>query len=441
MSFRHPPGMGIATGMIEQQTAEKSAENPIRNAPAEHVEPRLAFASRTAAGVWLEIYDNLSAIEPVWRAFEAHADCTVFQRFDYAAAWQKHIGARKNSLPLIAVIRGDGEEVLCIAPLALDDAHGCKRLRWLAQDNSDYCAPLLAADFERRVDSRSFAPLWNELCNALGKEPGLRFDLADFRKMPEMISAQRNPFLSLPVLPNPSNAHLTKIWGDWEKFYTEKRSSATRRRDRTKRKRLGEFGEVRMVTPADQTEIAKTFDGLVEQKSAALARMGVSNLFAEPGVRDFYFDLATNARTHGFVHVSKLEVGNCQASTNLGFEHRGRYYYVFASYDAGEASKFGPGAAHLRDLMQRAIERGLHEFDFTIGDERYKSEWADTEMRLYDHMSAQSWRGQPWAVTEKLMKRSRRAIKQNAWLWSFVLKGRALLGKSRGKSAEPSADN
>jgi hypothetical protein len=30
-----------------------------------------------------------------------------------------------------------------------------------------------------------------------------------------------------------------------------------------------------------------------------------------------------------------------------------------ASYDEGEVSRFGPGAAHLRDLMCRAIEQGF----------------------------------------------------------------------------------
>ena len=31
---------------------------------------------------------------------------------------------------------------------------------------------------------------------------------------------------------------------------------------------------------------------------------------------------------------------------------RGRYYHLLASYDDGEVSRFGPGAAHLHDLMQ-----------------------------------------------------------------------------------------
>lgn len=423
--------------MNEHQTAAMPAENPVSLTPGE---PRIAFASRTAAGIWFELYDRLEDVEVLWRAFEANANCTVFQRFDYLLAWQKHIGTRHGSRPLIWVLRGAGEEILGIAPFALDRNHGCIRLCWLGQDNSDYCGPLLDKGFEHRISSASFVRLWTEFSEATGNEPSFAFDYTDLRKMPERIGEQRNPFLALSVLPNPSNAHLMRMWGEWETFYSDKRSSSTRRRDRTKRKRLGEIGEVRMVTPDSEPEIEAAFRTLIEQKSAALARMGACNLFGKPGVRDFYLDLATNPRSRPFVHVSKLMVGNCQASTNLGFEHHGRYYYVLASYDNGDVSRFGPGVAHLRDLMHRAIDRGMKEFDFTIGDESYKSEWADVEIKLFDHVSASSWRGFPWATEERLKIRLRRAIKQNAWLWAFALKFRAKIGSFRKSPADPAAE-
>ena len=45
-----------------------------------------------------------------------------------------------------------------------------------------------------------------------------------------------------------------RLAGDWETFYDAKRSSTTRRRDRTKRKRLAEFGEVAFVNPQDPAD-------------------------------------------------------------------------------------------------------------------------------------------------------------------------------------------
>ena len=55
-------------------------------------------------------------------------------------------------------------------------------------------------------------------------------------------------------------------------------------------------------------------------------------------------------------------------------------------------SKYGPGAAHMHDLMRYAIERGCGAFDFTIGDERYKAEWCEGQITLYDPVSAATLR-------------------------------------------------
>ena len=68
--------------------------------------------------------------------------------------------------------------------------------------------------------------------------------------MPETVGAQPNPMRHLGGTINPSGAYLTHLTGDWETFYAAKRSSSTRRRDRTKRKRLAEFGEVKLINPA-----------------------------------------------------------------------------------------------------------------------------------------------------------------------------------------------
>jgi CelD/BcsL family acetyltransferase involved in cellulose biosynthesis len=245
--------------------------------------------------------------------------------------------------------------------------------------------------------------------------------------MPATIGAQANPFVGLDVMLNASGAYQASLGADWEKFYSAKRSSATRRRDRTKLKRLAELGEVRFVTP-DAADTAATLEALVQQKRRAFARMGVPDLFARPGYVAFFHEIAA---ARDFVHISRLDVGATQAAINLGLTFRDCYYHILASYDDGEASRFGPGAAHLRDLLHYAIDRGLARFDFTIGDEPYKRDWCDTEQKLYDHVCAASWRGALLALFSIARRRIKRGIKHNAWLWSAVVRVRATLGLLR----------
>ena len=246
--------------------------------------------------------------------------------------------------------------------------------------------------------------------------------------MPETVGAQQNPMRHLGGTMTPSGAYLTHLTGDWETFYTTKRSSATRRRDRTKRKRLGELGEVKFVNPESDSETLRTLDTLMAQKARWFAHMGVVNLFAKPGYAEFYRALASDPATRHLVHVSRLDVGATAAAVNLGLTYRDCYYHLLASYDDGEVSRFGPGAAHLHDLLHYAIDRGLRIFDFTIGDERYKRDWCDTELKLYDYIAAATWRGALVAMPMLAAQRLKRWIKQTPVVWNAFSAARAFIG-------------
>ena len=175
---------------------------------------------------------------------------------------------------------------------------------------------------------------------------------------------------------------------------------------------------------------------MIAQKRNAFARMGVSDIFARPRYREFFAALV--AQTRGLVHVSRLDVGSAPAAANLGLTFRGRYYHVLASYDDGPLSRFGPGAAHLHELMQYAIGGRCSHFDFTIGDEPYKRDWCDTEVKLFDHISAASARGLLIATVATTLRRLKRFIKQSPMLWPALMRARAALGAmARSQRREP----
>ena len=313
-----------------------------------------------------------------------------------------------------------------------------RRLKFLGQDLGDYNAPLLARDFSRIVGRDAFGGLWRDTLALIAA--ALPHDMVVLAKMPKTVGAQQNPMLALETHLNPSGAYETALGPDWEAFYNAKRSSATRRRDRTKVKRLGEMGAVRFAEPQDASELARTLETLIAQKSKSFARMGVTNMFARPGHAAFFRDVATAERTRALVHLSRLDVGETWAAVNLGLTFGDCYYHVLASYDDGEVSRFGPGAAHLRELLRHAIARGCARFDFTIGDEPYKRDWCETEQQLFDHSAAVTWRGLPATALALAWRRAKRAIKQSAPLWNLVVRLRstwAALRKRKGEQGKP----
>jgi CelD/BcsL family acetyltransferase involved in cellulose biosynthesis len=138
----------------------------------------------------------------------------VFQWFAWLAAWQRHVGARRGTIPAVVVGRDGDGQVLFVLPLAIETGGSIRRLSWLGAPACDYNAPLLSAHFFSRMSTQRFAQAWNDVIRIIRVDPQLRFDLIDLQKMPATVGAQRNPFLDLPALTHPSGA-----WCEDEELY------------------------------------------------------------------------------------------------------------------------------------------------------------------------------------------------------------------------------
>ena len=156
-------------------------------------------------------------------------------------------------------------------------------------------------------------------------------------------------------MPNANSAHITQLGDDWERFYRARRSSATRRRDRTKRKHMSEFGEIRFETIAAPKDLRQTLDTLWEQKRRIFSRKGIPDIFARPGYREFFADFASNPNSRHLAHVSRVQIGSACAAANLAIVFGDCYYHVLSSYCDGELTRYGPGTLHLRELLAYAI--------------------------------------------------------------------------------------
>jgi len=389
--------------------------------------PEAPARSNAPAALQLSLHAGLDGLAAHWRAFEQIADCLPFQTFDWLQTWHRHIGQREAAQPVIAVASFAGGATAFLLPLAIERKWGGRRLCWLGQDLNDYNAPLLARDFSPRVPAQQFLSTWNELRARLQDDPVLRYDWIEMEKMPQWIGGQLNPFFDLALSTNPSGAHFTRLGDDWKKFYAAKRSSSTRRRDRTKRKHLAKFGGIEFLTCAEADDARRTVETLMAQKHRLFVHKGIPDLFARPGWREFFLDIGANPVTRHLVHVSRVQIGANCAAANLGVVFRDSYYHVLASYADGQLAHYGPGALHLRELLAYAIEHGFRRFDFTIGDESYKLEWSDAHIKLGDYAAAATWRGGPACALSALRRPIKRFIKQTPWAWRAVCRLRSCL--------------
>jgi CelD/BcsL family acetyltransferase involved in cellulose biosynthesis len=405
--------------------ALRTASQPVEAAAL----ARLKDLSREFSGeLTLSIHKNLAAVETEWRQFEQIAEGTPFQTFEWLSAWQRHIGEREGVVPAVAVGRFADGNTAFMVPLAVKQGRLVRRLCWLGQELCDYNAPLLAREFSERVTPGRFLAAWQELCALMQADPEFAHDWIEFEKMPQTVGVQINPFTHLGVMLNANSAHITRLGDEWEAFYNAKRSSATRRRDRAKRKRMAEFGDIRFMTAVEPDDIKKTFDTLWEQKKWIFARKGIADIFAKPGYRQFFLDFASDPQTLHLAHVSRVDIGTTCAAANFAIVFGDCYYHVLSSYCDGGLTRHGPGTLHLRELLAYAITLGLSRFDFTIGDERYKLEWSDLRVDLYDFSAPAGWRGWPVSFLSAMRRRLKRFIKQTPIVWHLVCRIRSAVG-------------
>src|SRR5215212_5085670 len=52
-------------------------------------------------GLAIEIRGDLRAAASEWKVFEPLADCTPFQTFAWLEQWQRHVGARRGTVPVL----------------------------------------------------------------------------------------------------------------------------------------------------------------------------------------------------------------------------------------------------------------------------------------------------------------------------------------------------
>src|SRR4051812_33763002 len=186
--------------MPTQVMFERPIEDVLGSDPEADVHvPRAASPNAGRLNVELSLHHDLDSIEADWRAFEAAADCTAFQTFDWLSTWLRNIGLREGCKPAVVIGRHEGT-ILFLMPFALEGGAGMRKVSWLGSYLCNYNGPVLARDFSRHVSPPQFTQLWQDIQSLLRRQ--LNHDIVDLEKMPIMIGEQANPFCAMRVTPH-----------------------------------------------------------------------------------------------------------------------------------------------------------------------------------------------------------------------------------------------
>ena len=337
----------------------------------------------------IKTFHTLDDARATWRTFQENGSSYVFQSYEWLNSWYRHIGSARGDKPFLVAVYDDAGEPGCFLAFSVVAEGGITVLTWFGDPLNDYGAPILARDIT------GFPGIWAEIAKHL---PSV--DIVRLPRMPGRVGDSVNPFCELPCRRYHSSAHAVRLTGSWEEFYEKHAGAKTRSTDRRKHRRLSEKGSIthRITDGSDRSEFDALARAMIEQKGQRYVEINARNIFDDGSYRNFFAAPADELIVRGQLQLAGLFVDNEPITTHWGMVYDKRFYYYMPSFATGDWRRYSPGRLLLFHLFEWCLENGVEVFDFTIGDERYKQDWCDEEMPLFEYFEARSFKGRLYGV-------------------------------------------
>ena len=374
--------------------------------------PLLAVAGRIAR---VEVFEDMAEAEPHWRALErGDTLATPYQRYEFLSLWQRHVGAEAGFTPFIVVGLDAIGLPLFLLPLGTRPFGRWTAVEFLGGKHANFNMGLWRRDLAATIGA-------DTLRAVLGQLSG-RADLLMLRNQALTWGGTTNPFALLPHQRAANLGFSGALAHDFEALLRARTNAAARKKMRKKERALASYGTVRFERVETVAQMHRVLDAFFKQKSTRMQRIGVTDAFAEAEVRRF-IESATAAQLPDgspLIELYSLSVDDIIVATMGGIVGEGRFCAMFNSIIAGRYAVESPGEQLIVNLVKRCCERGIETFDLGIGEAHYKSLFCGDAEPLFDSFLALSPAGRFLAFGASVAEAVKRAIKQNAILWSTV---------------------
>ena len=123
-------------------------------------------------------------------------------------------------------------------------------------------------------------------------------------------------------------------------------------------------------------EIRPQLEEFFAQHQARWQHTPFPSLFCDQAQCAFYQRLTTVAAETGWLRFTRIDWNGRAIAFHFGFSYRRRFLWYKPSFDLSLA-RHSPGEVLLRQLLLAAVEEGAHTFDFGLGEEGFKSRFAN----------------------------------------------------------------
>jgi CelD/BcsL family acetyltransferase involved in cellulose biosynthesis len=364
---------------------------------------------------------SIAPIAAEWRAFQAEAVGTPFQIYE----WVSNLMARPEDAREARFVLGrkDGKLRILFA-LSVDEG----RLTWLGEVWNNYNMPLIARDLYDSLTPAEVDEIWQKVRARLGNPVA-----SLLHRQPTLVDGRPNPFAEWARVHEPTGSHALGLGANWDNFYNQLHTKATRRTLKKKRKRLEQDGKLAAKRIEDPALIYEHVLLMLAWKSTQLDADGRRNAFASASNRETVARFAANNLKQSRVYA--LHLDDKPIAISFLIEANRHLILYQMAYLHGPTARFSPGKLLLDYVIEMGIRDGHSELDLSIGDDLYKREICDRSMELTNSIKAHAPAG-VWVVTkERAGTALKGAIKSNSLVFNAVLKINSLRRVVLGSSA------
>lgn len=366
----------------------------------------------------VETHSSPTAVSRDWKRLEDVCDISGYQTQRWVTPWLATVGQAQKRKPLFILGRDESGEAAALLTLVTSPNGPVRVASYAGGSDSNINLPLVRPGV--RFDAAAIRRLLAEAARSAGVDAFTLFNQpVEWRGAP-------HPMSPLPSQPSPSLLHSTTLDGDGNAFLA-RLSSDTRKRQRWRLRKLEESGPVTLLHARTPAEVTTVLNAFRQQKKTRLEAMGATG-FGVDIAADFMQDAALTEEPGVELHA--LMAGDRMVAMYCGVVHAGAYHAMVNSYDPSpEIARASPGDVIIIRLLQTLSDRGLSWFDLGVGEGVYKGRWCERQHPLFDTIMGVSAKGKAYALAKSAKQRTKRQIKQSAWLWALAQKVRAGLGR------------
>ena len=389
----------------------------VRRQPA-HDKAASPEVPRASEIVSVKVFDHLTAAEPFWRQLEAGgALATPYQRFDFLAAWQNHVGTRSGITPFIVTGFDPAGEPAFLWPFGRVRIGPLHVVRFLGSKHANFNLGLWRRDLAATITPHDLRGVLNRI-----RHSGPPADLLALYRQPLEWDGLANPFALLPRQNSVDHGMRLTIDRPGEQMMELILSATTRRRFRGKLRKLRSLQDFRYVRATTPAEIDRLLDAFLTAKSVHMAQQGLTNVFATAGVADFMRAASHQRLPNGrhLVEVHALEGDGEMLAMFAVVADDHRCSSMFNTYTLSENSRHSPGLILLHHMISDMADRGLRGFDLGVGKADYKTVFCNEVEFLFDTVIGLTTLGRIAAPAMSAATATKRLIKDKPSLWKAV---------------------